>query len=91
MKILKKLVLGKVLNESEMGQLRGGSGSNLNDAQGCYCEGSTDSVSACNNNSNKMNQCSCYGNDNNSNNGTGCSCGEAPYTPEPAPYTPEYC
>lgn len=74
MKTLKKIVLARNLANGEMGKLKAGNMSNVNDATPCSCEGSTQGNFWCNDNSNKVSGCSCYGTGDNSNTGKGCTC-----------------
>lgn len=75
MKTLKKIVLGRALNNNQMDMLKGGSESNINDATSCSCTGSTQGSFWCDDNTNSAKGCQCTGNDNNTNEKTDCSCG----------------
>lgn len=74
MKTLKKIVLARNLAGEEMGKLKAGNMSNINNATPCSCGGSTQGAFWCNDNTNSKSGCSCYGKGDNSNKGIGCTC-----------------
>lgn len=76
MKILRKIVLGDNIDKDGMNILRGGmqSRSNINDASGCICDGSTNSNFMCGDNENGALSCSCSGNGDNDNDASYCRC-----------------
>lgn len=76
MKVLKKIVIGRPLKADEMNSLTGGNMSNVNDASGCDCSGSTQGWFWCDDNTNEARDCKCSGNDDNTNKLVSCTCGD---------------
>lgn len=74
MEIKRRILTMEDMEKREKSHILGGSMSNINEADGCSCSGSSNGWFFCNDNSNAQKGCTCIGENDNSNEKMECSC-----------------
>lgn len=74
MKVIKKIRQCEELSNNDMLHVLGGMASNINEATGCGCQGSSNGWILCNDNTNTASKCHCWGGSDNTNSKANCTC-----------------